>query len=145
LSCTKAARKKRAGFHVVHSHGYIEIALGLAAAAMLPPLLAVRGVPALTIWQWSSAIIAVGFAAHTYYNLERSYRIIGWRFPVHVWINTIVTVAVIAALVANTIGVPLKPDVGPIAVAATWRLVMAIEIFLADFGRISLTRVVKPR
>jgi hypothetical protein len=122
--------KKRAGFHVVHSHGYIEIALGSVAAAMLPPLLSVCEVPSLTIWQWSSAIIAAGFAAHTFYILERFYRIIGWRFPVHVWINTIITVVVIAALVANAIGIPLKPGVGPIAVAATWRLAMAIEIFL---------------
>jgi len=122
--------RKRAGFQVVHSHGYIEIALGSAAAAMLPPLLAMCGVPTAAVWQWSSAIVAAGFVAHTWYILDRFYKITRWRFPVHVRINTIITAVVIVALAANAIGIPMKPNVGPIAVAATWRLVMAIEIFL---------------
>jgi len=128
--------RKRAGFQVLHSHGYIEIALGSAAAAMLPPLLAVCSVPATAAWQWSSAVVAIGYAAHTWYILARFYRITGWRFPVHVWFNCIVTGIVIAVLVANTIGYLITPNVGPIAAAATWRLVMAIEVFfltLEDF------------
>ena len=122
--------KKRAGFHVVHSHGYIEIALGAAAAAMLPSLLAVCGMSATATWQWSSTIVALGFIAHTGFILTRFYRIVAWRVPLHVWINTVITGIVTVILIVNAIGFLAPPNVGPIAIAATWRLVMAIEIFL---------------
>ena len=122
--------KKSSGVHILHSHGYLEIALGAVAAAMLPPLLAVCGLSELHAWQWSSAIIAALLAAHTWYILRRFYEINRWQIPVHVWANQAITALVIVALIGNVFGVPSKPGVGPIAVAATWRLIMSIEVFL---------------
>ena len=121
--------KKKTGIHVLHSHGYIEIALSSAAAAMLPPLLAVCGLSSLQVWQWSSVMIAIGLVAHTVYILARFIKIMSWRIPPHALINQIITTVVVIALIGNVFGYPNQPDVGPIAIAATWRLVMAIEVF----------------
>jgi hypothetical protein len=121
--------KKQTGIHILHSHGYIEIALSSAAAAMLPPLLAVCGLSSLQVWQWSSAIIAFGLIAHTAYTLGRFFKIVSWRIPTHALVNWIITALVVVALIGNIIGYPNQPSVGPIAVAATWRLIMAIEVF----------------
>jgi hypothetical protein len=52
-----------------------------------------------------------------------------WRLPPHVLINQIITTVVVIALIGNVFGHPNQPSVGPIAIAATWRLVMAIEVF----------------
>jgi hypothetical protein len=121
--------RKKTGLHVLHSHGYIEIALTSAAAAMLPPLLAVCGLSGLQVWQWSSVIIAIGLVAHTAYILGRFFKIMSWQIPTHALVNQVITALVVIALIANIFGYPNQPSIGPIAVAATWRLVMAIEVF----------------
>jgi hypothetical protein len=119
--------------HIGHRHGYIGIALGAAAAAMLPPLLAVCGLSSLQVWQWSSVIIAIGLVAQTWYIIGRLFKTTSWRFPLRVWINSIVTSFVILALITNVVGYPTASSVGPIAVAASWRLIMAIEVFFLTF------------
>jgi hypothetical protein len=119
--------------HIGHRHGYIGVALGATAAAMLPPLLAVCGLSAVSIWQWSSVIISIGLVAQTWYILGRLFKTTSWQFPTRVWINSSITGFVVVGLIANVVGYPTAPSVGPIAVAATWRLVMGIEIFLLTF------------
>jgi hypothetical protein len=119
--------------HIGHRHGYIGVALGAAAAAMLPPLLAVCGLSTLQVWQWSSVIIAIGLAAQTWYIIGRLFETTSWQFPTRVWINSTITSFVVVALIANVVGYPTAPSVGPIAIAASWRLVMAIEIFFLTF------------
>lgn len=124
--------KKRAvrGFHIINSHGYIEVGLSSVAAAILPPLLGTCGLSILATWQWSSVIIAIGLAAHTWVIDKRFFKITSWRLPTRVWVNSIITGLVVVALVGNVVSYPAEPNVAPIAIAATWRLIMAVEIFL---------------
>jgi hypothetical protein len=54
----QGAAKKSSGVHILHSYGYIEIALGAVVAAMLPLLLSVCGLNEMSVVQYSSSIIA---------------------------------------------------------------------------------------
>jgi hypothetical protein len=116
--------------HRIHSHGYIHVALSAVAAAMLPPLLAVCGLSELRVWQWSSAAIAVVLVPYVIYILTVFYKLNHGKIPTYVWINQTITLLVVLLLIANVFGVPNRPSVGPVAIAATWRFAMAIGIFL---------------
>jgi hypothetical protein len=55
LVLRQARAEKATDLQLMHSHGYIEVALSAVAIAILPPLLAVCGLSELRTWQWSSA------------------------------------------------------------------------------------------
>ena len=126
-------RQARAGkptkLQLMHGHGYIEVAISAVAAAMLPPLLAVCGLSELRVWQWSSATIAVGLTAYTAYILNAFHKLSHARIPTYVLINQLVTALVILLLIGNVFGITSPPNIGPVAIAATWRLTMAVAIF----------------
>jgi hypothetical protein len=113
-----------------HSHLYIELGFMAAAFAMLAPLLAACGIPHQIAWRVSSAIIAVVLVAHTVFQLRRFRASNPGRFPKRVWVNSIITVFVILGLLANASGFLMEPGPGPVAIAATWRLAMGVEIFM---------------
>lgn len=123
-------RTKGGKSHRHHSHLYIELGFTAAAFAMLAPLLAASGIPHPIAWRVSSAIIAVALVAHTVFQLRRFKASNPGRFPKRVWVNLIITVLVTLGLLANTSGFLMEPGLGPVAIAATWRLVMGVEIFM---------------
>ena len=129
LVLRQARDKEVTDLQRMHSHGYIEVALSSVAIAILPLLLAVCGLPETRTWQWSSAIIAVGLSVYTAYILNAFYRISRSKIPRYVFVNQLITVPVILLLIGNAFGVPSMPNIAPIAIAATWRLVMAVAIF----------------
>jgi hypothetical protein len=116
--------------HRYASHVYIELGFEAAAFAMLAPLLTVCELPSGTVWRLASAIIVVALIVHTWSILKRFKETWPGPFPRRVWFNTTVTAIVAFGLLANVAAVPFQPNSGPVAVAATWRLVMGIEIFL---------------
>jgi hypothetical protein len=132
LVLRQARAEKATDLQLMHSHGYIEVALSAVAIAILPPLLAVCGLSELRTWQWSSATIAVGLIAYTVYILNAFYKLSRGKIPAYVWINQLVTALVILLLIGNVFGVPNPPNIGPIAIAATWRLIMAVTIFFCS-------------
>jgi hypothetical protein len=117
-------------FHRYASHVYIELGFISAAFAMLGPLLAACDLPAAVVWRVTSAIIAVVLVAHTWSILKRFKANRPGPFPMRVWVNTTLTGLMVVVLLANAGPVYLQPNVGPVAVAASWRLVMGIEIFM---------------
>jgi hypothetical protein len=117
-------------FHRYASHVYIELGLTSAAFAMLAPLLAVCGLPPAAVWRLASAMIAIAIAVHTWFILRQFKASRPGPFPARVWVNTTITVLVVLVLLANTAGLLIEPGVGPVAIAATWRLVMGVEVFM---------------
>ncbi len=117
-------------FHRYASHVYIELGFASAAFAMLPPLLAACDLPAATVWRVASALIAIALVAHTWSILKRFKANRPGPFPARVWTNSTVTGLIILALLANAAAFYMQPNAAPIAIAATWRLVMGIEIFM---------------
>lgn len=116
-------------FHRYASHIYIELGFESAAFAMLAPLLALCELPHGIVWRVSSALITVALAVHTWSILKRFKSNRPGPFPPRVWINSMVTFVIGLGLLANMAGF-IEPNVGPIAVAATWRLIMGVEIFM---------------
>ena len=117
-------------FHQYASHVYIELGLTSAAFAMLPPLLAGCELPAEIVWRISSAVIAVALVLHTWSVLRRFKATRAGPFPRRVWINTSITALIVIALVTKAADLVIMPGFGPVAVAATWRLIRGVEIFM---------------
>lgn|SRR6185437_6341368 len=116
----------------LHSHGYMELGFAAAAFAILAPLLATFGLSAPVIWRSTSLIIAIVLIGHTWITVHRFLRTIG-RLPLRFRINSAITVIVIVVLLANVVGSPFDPQLGPVATAATWRLVQGVAIFMLTF------------
>jgi phosphate starvation-inducible membrane PsiE len=55
------------------------------------------------------------------------------RLPLRFLINSGITVIVIVVLLANAVGSPFDPQLGPVAAAATLRLFIGAEIFMLTF------------
>ena len=116
----------------LHSHGYMEHGFSAAAFAMLAPLLATFGLSVPVIWRSTSLIIAIVIIGHHWFTLHRFMRMTG-RFPLRFLINSGISVIVTIALLANAVGSPFDPQLGPVAAAATLRLFIGAEIFMLTF------------
>jgi hypothetical protein len=116
----------------LHSHGYMEHGFSAAAFAMLPPLLATFGLSVPVIWRSTSLIIAIVIIGHHWFTLHRFLRTTG-RLPLRFLINSGISVIVIIVLLANAVGSPFDPQLGPVAAAATLRLFIGAEIFMLTF------------
>jgi hypothetical protein len=123
-------------FHLLVTRLYIESGFWAAAFGMLPPLLALCGLPAAAAWRVSSAVVALVLIAYGATYPMRRRRITQDALPSRRWIAIAgVSVAVIAALACNVIGFPYRPNPGPIAVAATWTLACGAIVFLLALER----------
>ena len=118
--------------NVLHSHIYIELGFSAASFAMLPPLLATFGLSAPVIWRSSSLIIAVILVVQTCFFVVRVLRVTE-RLYLRMWVNWGITIILAVILVVNAAGSLFEPQLGPIALAATWRLVHGAEVFMLTF------------
>jgi hypothetical protein len=116
----------------LHSHGYMEHGFSAAAFAMLAPLLATFGLSVPVIWRSTSLIIAIVIIGHHWFTVHRFLRTTG-RPPLRFLINSGISVIVIVVLLANAVGSPFDPQLGPVAAAATLRLFIGAEIFMLTF------------
>jgi hypothetical protein len=78
----------------------------------------------------SSAIIALALVIRTWPILKGYKAAWPGPFPTRVWVNLTVVVVIVFGLLANTGGYLIEPSIAPIAIAATQRLIMGIDIFL---------------
>ena len=125
-------QKKASPITALHSHGYLEFGFSAAAFAMLAPLLATFGLSVAVVWRSTSLIIVIVMIGHHWFTMHRFLRTSG-RLPLRFLINSGVTVIVIVALLANAVGSPFDPQLGPVAAAATLRLFIGAEIFMLTF------------
>jgi len=116
----------------LHSHGYMEHGFSAAAFAMLAPLLATFGLSVPVIWRSTSLIIAIVIIGHFWFTVHRFLRTAG-RLPLRFRINYGIQAIIIVALLANAVGSPFDPQLGPVAAAATFRLFIGVEIFMLTF------------
>jgi hypothetical protein len=123
--------KHISGFHVVLTRLYLESGLFSAAFCMLPPLLALCGLDATSVWRASSAIIVVVLLCYgAAYPMRREAYVTG-RVPRARWLSIVTLFTlVIAALIGNAAGFPFAPSVGPVAIAATWTLGCGATVFV---------------
>jgi hypothetical protein len=98
---------------------------------MLPHLLALCGVPQDAVWRTSSGIIVAVIVLYGWtYPRRRRLKTLA-RLPPRRWLPiTLGSAVVIVGLLANVLGVPYEPGVGPVAVAATWTLGCGAIIFV---------------
>ena len=123
--------KDVAGFHIVLTRLYLESGLFSSAFCMLPPLLALCGLSATSVWRVSSAIIAVVLLCYGAAYPMRRAAYVAERVPRARWVPIVaVTTLVIAALIGNAAGVPFAPAIGPVAIAATWTLGCGATVFV---------------
>jgi hypothetical protein len=123
--------KDISGWHVVLMRLYIETGFWAAAFGMLPPLLALCGLPHAAVWRISSIVIAavmIGFLA-TYPRRRRA--MTADPVPLRRWLPiVVVSLLVIVGLLCNAAGVPFEPGAAPVAAAATWTLACGAGVFL---------------
>ena len=119
------------GFHLVLTRLYLETGLFAAAFCMLPPLLALCGLPETTVWRVSSAIIAtVLLCFGATYPMRRGALTAG-PVPRARWMPIVfVSTLIVITLVSNAAGFPYRPTIGPIAVAVTWTLACGATVFV---------------
>jgi hypothetical protein len=127
----QAIGKGLSGFHVLLTSLYLEAGLGTTAFCMLPPLLALCGVPLLAVWRASSGVIMVVILLYGWtYPRRRRVKTLD-RLPPRRWLPIVIgSAVVILVLLANVFGIPYEPNVGPVAVAATWTLGCGAVIFV---------------
>lgn len=127
----QAIGKGLSGFHVLLTSLYLEAGLGTTAFCMLPPLLALCGVPLHVVWRTSSGIIIAVILLYGWtYPRRRRVKTLD-RLPSRRWLPIVIGSAiVIVGLLANVLGVPYEPGVGPVAVAATWTLGCGAAVFV---------------
>ena len=123
---------KASAITAVHTHGYMEFGFSAAAFAMLAPLLATFRLSVPVIWRVTSLIIVIVIIGHLWITLHRFQRTSG-RLPLRFLVNSGITAIVIVVLLANAVGSPFDPQLGPVAAAATLRLFIGAEIFMLTF------------
>jgi hypothetical protein len=116
---------------------YIEGGFLVTALALLPLLLDLLDLPAPLVWRVSSAAAASVFSVLMLTQFRRRRAVEAGRFPPWVVAINVLSVLTVAGLWLNAAGTPLRPGVGPYAVALTWAIgvfgfifVRTIDIFL---------------
>jgi hypothetical protein len=118
-------------FHLMITRLYIEAGFWAAAFSMLAPLLALCGLPTEMVWRLASAAIAAVLIVYGATYPMRRRAIVSEALPSRRWIAiACVSLAVIAALIGNVLGVPYPPNPAPIAVAASWTLACGAIVFV---------------
>ena len=107
--------KDVSGFHIVLTRLYLESGLFSAAFCMLPPLLALCGLSATSVWRVSSAIIAVVLLCYGAAYPMRRAAYVAERVPRARWVPIVVPSAlVVAALIGNALGTRLRRRSAPL-------------------------------
>jgi len=116
---------------------YIEGGFLVTFLALVPNLLDLLHVPDTVTWPLSSAAAATIFTFVLLVQFRRRREVEAGRFPVWVVIVNAISIAAVAGLWLNVVGIPFRPSVGPYAVVLTWALcifgfifVRTIELFL---------------
>ena len=116
---------------------YIEGGLLVTALALVPTLLNLLHIPETVTWPLSSAAAALIFTFVLVIQFRRRRTVEPGRFPPWVIIIYVVSIAAVASLWLNVVGIPFPPSVGPYAAVLTWALcvfgfifVRTIELFL---------------
>jgi len=118
-------------FHLLITRLIIESGFWAAAFSMLAPLLALCGVPDRAAWRIASAAIAAVLIAYGATYRARRRKVLSDALPTRRWTAIAgLSLAVIAALICNVLGVPYPPNPGPIAVAASWTLACGAIVFV---------------
>lgn len=113
---------------------YIEGGFLVTALALVPALLGFLRVPAALAWPLASAIAASALSVVLVVQFRRRRLVEPGRFPAWVVAIYLVSVAAVASLWLNVVGVPQAPGAGPYAVALTWALCVFGFIFVRTIG-----------
>jgi len=111
----------------------VECGLMATAAALLPVLLGLTGLPSDVVYRVSSAAGALGFLVYLLTYLGRYRRVMPGRLPRRMVIITTLSIVIDATLWLNAAGILLRGEAWPYAVAVTWILVQAGIVFLLTF------------
>jgi hypothetical protein len=116
---------------------FIQLGFIVAAGAMLPALFSLFHLSQPTVWRVASlipAIPAIVFAA-TYPTRRRAAS--GVAAPLAVWIDVVIILLAVTALLGNAAGWPLAPGAGPLAAGLTgilfvsgWAYLQALNTLL---------------
>src|SRR5215470_16589303 len=99
--------KDVSGFHVVLTRLYLESGLFSAAFCMLPPLLALCGLSATSVWRVSSAIILIVLLSYGATYSTRRGAVITGPVPRARWVPIVaVSILIAVALIGNAAGFP---------------------------------------
>jgi hypothetical protein len=109
---------------------YIEGGLLVTVLAVVPTLLNLLHLPDSAIWPLSSAAAASVFTALLVIQFRRRRSVEAGRFPPWVLMIYVISAVVVTALWLNVPGTPLRPGVGPYAIALTWALCVFGFIFI---------------
>lgn len=127
----QAIGKGMSGWHVVLMRLYIETGFWAAAFSMLPPLLALCGLPQSVVWRVSSAVIAAVIVAYCVAYPRRRRLMAVEPLPLRRWLPiVVVSMLVVVGVLCNAAGKPFEPGIAPIAVAASWTLACGAGIFI---------------
>jgi hypothetical protein len=123
--------KEISGFHVVLMRLYIESGLWAAGFSMLAPLLAACGLSEATVWRAASVVIATVMITYGATYRARRRAMMSEPLPPGRWLPIVaISILVVAALIANALGIPREPAIGPIAIAASWILGCGAVVFI---------------
>ena len=109
---------------------YIELGFMATAYSMLPMLLASLGLSHIEVWRASGLITGVLGSWWMLIYPRRHHAATSRPMARFVYVEYIIGWIVVIYGIANVVGYPLEPYVGPYAVGATWTLLLAALMFL---------------
>jgi hypothetical protein len=128
LVLQQSAGRSITKLHIYRMHQYIESGFVAVAFAMLPPLLAILGLPLVAVWRVSSATIALFLIVWlALFPWRRRSRVKG-PIPMQVAVFTALWIPILMWLLANSLA--NEPSGSSVVLAATWRLTSVVLIFL---------------
>lgn len=131
----QGAGKPLSPLHLLFTHLFVELGLMATAFAMLAPTLVICGIHEDMVWRLSSIVMLVVLVPWLYfYARRRKAAAPSENLPLRYWIMTILGTIVVAGLVMNLIGAPIRPGPGPLAIASVYVLLYASVAFLATYS-----------
>lgn len=109
---------------------FVECGFLAALFSFVPPLLVLFGLPHRQIWQISSALLVLSVTAYWIAFYRRRRAVTTEPPPLRIKVNAILSALVTIGLLLNVVGTVSAPGPGLYALAVTYVLLQAVQVFL---------------
>lgn len=117
-------------FQILLVRLFIETGLAAAMFSLVPLLLGFLSLAPSAVWRVSSGTLAIFYLAYFLAYARRRRRVQPGPFPLRIYINFGISIALNLGLWLNAAGTFFEPSIGPYALAVTWLLVQAGFVFI---------------
>lgn len=119
-----------AKYDVFNTRNFLRMGFVAVAGALLPPLMALFGIPAEVVWRAAGLLIAVPVSLFALTYPSRRHVATGEPMPKRIWLDVYILIVAAVILFLNALGVPVRPGPGPYALGISLVLLSSFLAFL---------------